>query len=483
MNRKNLSVLFLLLSSSLLALEAPPPPDYWEKQEKDFMEKADLVVEGEIGSPVEKMGRVKKTECYDEKRYQAPLKVMGTLKPGVKAVYLKLVFYEYDYSKLDRLIKEEEVDSEIPGLKTIKINPKVERCFENYRESEIHKPGDKGIYFLKDLGNMTVQVVPSSEGVARYLWIKKNPPPDDALKMDQKNKESKVLKNGTLSLKVMSSEGKPVVVDYEILGPAGGCVPFEPMPGYKTCLSSEPLDGRVNEKGRKGSSSRIQMDLKPGSYSVYLQNPRIKTVGEKELQISIRIEEGKVTQKTVYINSFQATRRRRYRPFTAEVQFLQSGTTLSGKAFVGDRWARFELETDQGRQIWGLDTENNWIRMPVDEEKACVELQNHYPTYGLFHEFPGMSEICETGESIDGQATERCEVYWSTYSRGKQRQTIWKGKDLNNLVIKAESYGSGIEFHNITFESQEIGPYFCPNDYSWMKEAEWRELLGRKKKD
>lgn len=91
-------------------------------EESDMNREADLIVIGEIGTPVRCLGLIDKTECYDRYKYVVPLSIQQVVKgTAPKNRRLELYFYRYDYSK--------------------------SKCTGD--ADALHFPGEAGTYYLK----------------------------------------------------------------------------------------------------------------------------------------------------------------------------------------------------------------------------------------------------------------------------------------------------------------------------------------------
>jgi len=120
-----LIVLCLVFIRSAWAL-TPPWSDSMLEQDSD------LVVEGEIGEPILCLGLVDQNKCFDKKKFSVPLKVKKVIKgKGKKEETLKLTFFYYDYSK-----------SNCVGDQAATV-----------------RSGERGIYYLKKLGDGSYQIV------------------------------------------------------------------------------------------------------------------------------------------------------------------------------------------------------------------------------------------------------------------------------------------------------------------------------------
>ncbi len=119
MNQKTISflslfALFILSTSPLFSLTPPIPKETVQNQ-------ADLIVEGEVGAPIECFGKIEKEKCYDRVNYKVPLKIKKVLKGKETAKKITVTFFQNDYSKT-RCVGDQ-------GAKLIS--------------------GDQGIYYLK----------------------------------------------------------------------------------------------------------------------------------------------------------------------------------------------------------------------------------------------------------------------------------------------------------------------------------------------
>ncbi len=119
MNQKTISflslfILFIFSSSPLFSLTPPIPKE-------TLQNKADLIVEGEVGAPIECFGKIEKEKCYDRISYKVPLKIKKILKGKETAKTITVTFFQNDYSK--------------------------SRCVGDQGANLIS--GDQGIYYLK----------------------------------------------------------------------------------------------------------------------------------------------------------------------------------------------------------------------------------------------------------------------------------------------------------------------------------------------
>src|SRR6185295_3132131 len=79
---------------------------------------------------------------------------------------------------------------------------------------------------------------------------------------------------------------------------------------------------------------------------------------------------------------------------------------------------------------------------------------------------PGWTQKCDAGEPIDGHPTEKCAVT-GDFGGKKRSTTIWKAKDLGDVVIRniGES-GGGMELKNIVPGPQPSSLFEVPGGYT-----------------
>ncbi len=107
----------LCLAPSVFALTPP-----WD--EEDLKRSADLIVEGEVGSPIQCLGLIDQTKCYDRYKYLVPMKIEKIHKgKAKKGETFPLYVYHLDYSK--------------------------SHCTGDQDAS--HFPGERGTYYLRRL--------------------------------------------------------------------------------------------------------------------------------------------------------------------------------------------------------------------------------------------------------------------------------------------------------------------------------------------
>lgn len=153
---------------------------------------------------------------------------------------------------------------------------------------------------------------------------------------------------------------------------------------------------------------------------------------------------------------------------SADVHLLkQDGQPLAqGKIYMSKSAARMEMQMPGAPMpmvsINRMDKNVMWMMMP---NKTYMEQPLPFDPATRKDLPPGWTQKCDAGEPIDGHPTEKC-VINGDFGGKKMSTTIWKAKDLNDVVIRnIGQSGGGMELKNIVLAPQPPALFELPADY------------------
>lgn len=156
---------------------------------------------------------------------------------------------------------------------------------------------------------------------------------------------------------------------------------------------------------------------------------------------------------------------------SADVHMLKpgGGSFAQGKIYMSKIGARMEMQIPGApvpmTNINRLDKNIMWMLMP---NKAYMEQPLPFDPATRKDLPAGWTQNCSAGEAIDGHPTEKCAIS-GDFGGKKMSTTIWKAKDLGDVVIRnIGETGGGMELKNIKTAPQDPSLFELPAGYKKM---------------